>query len=631
MLSGLFFLFIRFLQYDILHYIFVKFYFMIRYGSRISREVKNDVCLYRFLSLYCGVFFVMIVLLIKLFILQVLQHETYKVLASGQHEILQQLFPKRGGIYLRDSKSNTRSDGDALTPLALNKTTYELYVQPVDIKDITSTAEKLFSALSITDETEKKNILEKLSKKDDPYEMIKKKVDQSVADVLFDLHILGVGLRPEVLRYYPEREMASHVLGFVRTQDSHTLIGQYGIEGYYESILGGEHGEVIAGRDPIGRLMNVGSGDITQARDGADIILTIDKSLQYVACNKLKEALETYQADSATLVMVNPQTGAVLALCSYPSFDPNEYNKVSDVSYFNNLAIFDAYEPGSIFKPVTVAGALDKERITPQTVYRDTGSISYNNAGRVETRPEKIIHTLRNYGNKVHGEKTVTEILENSVNTGTVFTMQQLGVEDFRSYVRAFGFGSATGIELDTESAGNISSIDKPGEIFCATASFGQGITVTPLQMVMAYSVFANGGKLLKPYIVDEIRFPDGRSEKTSYPKVIGQPVTERTASLMTAMLGSVVDNGHAKLAGVPGYNIAGKTGTAQVAERGVYGEKTIQSFVGFGPMEDARFAMIIRLVHPRIGDSSAGTAARIFGDIATYVMEYYRIPPNVR
>lgn len=601
---------------------------MMQYSQGKQRAKKSDVSPARIISLYIFFGFGALCIIIRLFVLQIIEHDTYEALASGQYEIFQELYPTRGSIYLKDDNAINLDSEQALYPLATNKITYEVYAQPKFITNPEEVGEQIFEILEITEDEEKEVILQRMSKEDDPYEMVKKNIEQVTVNKIKELDITGIGFRRELKRYYPEHELASNILGFVRKTDDGKILGQYGIEGYFNELLAGKEGHLRSERDAFGRWIALSDRDFEQAEDGADIVLTINKSIQFYVCNQMKQAVDTYKAKSASAVVLDPHTGAVLAMCNFPTFDPNIYNKVEDVEHFNNIPVYSAYEPGSIFKPVTLAASIDQGKISPSTVYHDTGSISYNNAGKVETDPGKIIHTLKNYEKKVHGSKTMTEILESSINTGTVYAMQRLGTKPFKKYVYDFGFGELIGIGLDTESRGNLQSLDKKGEIFSATASFGQGITVTPVQMAAAYAVFANGGKLVTPHIVDEIRHVNGDVEKMST-EVRGQPINSRTAALMTGMLISVVDSGHAKHAAVPGYYIAGKTGTAQVAERGVYGENTIHSFVGYGPSENARFVTIVRIDHPQEGKSSSGTAAVVFGNIAQFILDYYRVTPE--
>lgn len=592
-----------------------------KYTSRRGTQHRKGITREQILTWF--MFCIAFIICWRLFNLQVIEHNTYSALASGQYELFKNLFPERGEILMKDSIS------DEYYPVVTNQRLYEVYAQPKYIENPEEVAQQLFELLNITDEEEMDLIKVKLAKEDDPYEPIAKKVPQDIIDMIDERDITGIGYTDKLSRYYPEKYTASHITGFVRQSEETGYIGQYGLEGYFNEELKGEQGYLRSERDAFGRWISVGERSYKEAQHGANIYLTIDKSIQYKACEALKDGVEEYEAESGSVVVMDPHTGAIIAMCNYPYFDPNIYNEVEDINVYNNTAIFGAYEPGSIFKPITAASAIDTDKVSPNTLYTDYGAISYNNNGSVETDPSQIRFTLRNYDQKTYGLVTLTEVLEKSLNTGTIYMMQQAGEETFRKYVRDFGFGELTGIELDTEVAGDIRSLEKPGEIFSATASFGQGITVTPLQMVTAYSVFANGGKLIRPHIVDKIVYGNGEVQ-TIETEVIRQVLSARAASLVTGMLVSVIDNGHGSRAAVPGYYLAGKTGTAQVAERGVYGEDTIHSFIGFGPTDDARFVMLVRIDKPKIPDAtSSQTTAVIFSKIAQFIIDYYKIPPQ--
>ena len=307
-------------------------------------------------------------------------------------------------------------------------------------------------------------------------------------------------------------------------------------------------------------------------------------------------------------------------MCGVPDFDPNNYSQVESINQFNNSVIFDSYEPGSVFKPVTMAAAIDVGAVTPATHFTDVGSVL------VDGWPKP----LGNAEGKVYGDVDMTKVLEDSINTGMVFAMRAMGQQTFIDYVKKFGFGKKTNIELETEASANISSLDKSSEIYSATATFGQGITVTPIQIAMAYSAIANGGMLKKPQIVDEIRYADGTIEKRE-PQDVGQVIDEKTSRMLGAMLVSVIEHGHGKRAGVPGYYIAGKTGTAQVARTdgiGYSNDYTIGSFAGFGPVEDPKFAMVVRIDNPRDVVWAESTAAPLFGEMAQFLLQYFEIPP---
>jgi len=319
------------------------------------------------------------------------------------------------------------------------------------------------------------------------------------------------------------------------------------------------------------------------------------------------------------VIVLNPKTGAVLAMANYPTFNPNEFNLVEDVSVYTNRAIQTAYEPGSVMKPITFAASLNEEKITPDMTFEDPGFVTLEN------------FTIRNAENKKYGEVTMTQVLEDSINTGAIFAEQQIGHKVFRQYLEKFGFGKATGITLPFESSGDISNLYRGGDLYPATASYGQGITATPLQIVTAFAAIANGGKLYKPYVVEQMVFPDGNVQVTE-PELVTEVISPRTASTLGAMLVSVVERGHGKRAGVPGYFIAGKTGTAQIAYEdrpGYDPDRTIGTFVGFGPIEDPVFAMIVKIDEPQTVRFAGSSAAPTFGEIAQFILNYYQIPAN--
>lgn len=554
------------------------------------------------------------VIVLRLFVLQVLDHDTYQALASGQHEIFQELFPERGDIFVHDMKD------DALVPVATNQQLAFVFADPRRVEDAEGTAKTLGELFGYSEE-QTADLAARLAKHDDPYEPIQRHIPDDTLTKVLTLKLPGISYVREETRLYPEQNLGGQVIGFVGGNDDGTQSGKYGIEGYFEEELAGKPGFLRSERDISGRLITIGDRSVEPAVDGSDIVLTIDRTIQYVACAALKKAVLQHGADGGSVVILEPSTGRVLAMCGDPDFEPGDFHNVSDIDVFNNPAIFDAYEPGSVFKVITLAAALDSGSVTPSTVFDDPGSVM------IDDWPKPITNAL----GKVYGKIDMTQALEQSVNTAMIFAMQQTGQDTFTEYVKNFGFGVRTGIQLDTEVAGNVSSLDLGPQIYAATASFGQGITVTPLQMAAAYGAIANGGILKQPYIVDEIRKPDGTVE-THEPVDVRRVVENKTARLLGAMMVSVVENGHGKLAAVPGYYIAGKTGTAQVAKSdgsGYSDDVTIGSFAGFGPVEDPKFAMIVRIDHPRDVDWAESTAAPLFGEIAKFLLEYMEVPPT--
>lgn len=575
-----------------------------RKSSKQTRNVRIDVFRY-------GMVLVAGLIILRLFVLQVVDHKFYQALASGQHEIFQELFPSRGDILVHDS-----IDG-RLVPVASTQELAFIFADPRHIEDPGEVAEKLGELFGY-DEDKIEALKIRLDQPDDPYEPIERKVSIEMLDEIVAMNLPGINHIREEARLYPEQNMSGHVIGFVGSNEDGSLSGRYGIEGYFNSELSGSPGFFRSERDIAGRLIAIGDRSIEPAIDGADIVLTIDRTIQYFACSALQNAVKRHQADGGSVVILDPSDGRVLAMCGAPDFDPANYVEVEDINLYNNPAIFNAYEPGSVFKPITMAAALDSGAVTPSTTYNDTGEVIID------------VYTINNSDGNANGIQTMTEALEKSLNTGMIWAMRQTGKDVFREYVSDFGFGEYTGIDLETEMAGTISSLYLDHEVYAATASYGQGITVTPLQLAAAYAAIANGGILKKPYIIDEIRYPDGTVEKRQG-QDIRRVIEAKTSRLLGAMLISVIEHGHGGQAGVPGFYVAGKTGTAQVAKPGggYYGSITIGTFAGFAPVEDPKFAMVVRIDRPRTVQWAESTAAPLFGEIADFLLKYFEVPPS--
>jgi len=556
-----------------------------------------------------------ILIMAKLFDFQILKFDFYYALASDQQDIYKRLFPERGPIYLEDKEFSALNNHEMLYPVAINKDYNLVYAQP---KYLDKSPEEVAKLLAPLLQMKEEDLIAKLAKKDDPYEPLMHKVEDGLAETIKNLNIAGIKTVRETYRYYPEKNIGANVLGFVGFTPDGQKRGVYGIEGYFDKDLAGQQGEIQSEKDITGNLISVGEKKFQAAKDGSAIVLTIDKTLQYEVCSQLNDYAKVIEADSGSAIVMDPKTGAILAMCSYPDFDPNEYNKAPDASVYNNRSVFEAYEPGSIFKPITMAAGLDLGVITPDTTYIDDGFVKIDN------------FVIRNYDHLAHGKNTMTQVLQHSLNTGAIFAVEQMDKNDFRKYVEKFGFGQKTGIQLDTESAGDIASLKKKGDVFAATASFGQGITATPIQMVQAFSAIANGGKLVKPYIVEAIKTAEDIVIKPTLPKPV-QIISSRTATLLTGMLVNVVEAGEGTKAKVPGYYIAGKTGTAQIPDyvHGGYSNKTNHSFIGFAPIKDPAFVMIIKYENPKKGSFAATTTAPLFSNLAKFILDYYHVVPD--
>ena len=625
----------------------------------------------------------------KLYYLQISRNDYYAALAAGQHEVFKELEPNRGRIFIEDNKGGGKIE---LYPIATNKDFALLYAKPVEIpankaieragifydlfdrrKDIKEVEAMLVKFrkekeesgeqveeefISIKKDLELKALEEKgieyykkiLSKENDPYEPLKKKVDEDLlkktylaiaenegqkyedsqlkiknnkayilkGDKEAELVIPGLGHSMGTYRYYPEGSISSHILGFVGYEGDKRQ-GKYGLEEYFDEELAGAPGSLKTERDASGDLIIINDRKYTKPVPGSDLILTIDRNIQFAACEKLNAAVLRHGADGGSVIILEPKTGKVLAMCGAPDFDPNNYKDVTDIRDYNNSGIFDLYEPGSIFKVITMAIGLNEGKITPETTYNDTGVVKLAN------------YEIKNSDLKAHGVCTMNKVLEESLNTGVIYVMRQTGPDTFVDYVKNFGFGERTGIELSAEGKGDIKNLflKDNKELYAATASFGQGLSVTPLQMVTAYAAIANGGQLMKPYIVNDVFQPDGK-KITAQPKEIRRVMSERAATLLGGMMVNVVENGHGAKAGVKGYYVAGKTGTAQVPKkdgRGYEANSHIGSFAGFAPADDPRFAMIVKIDRPRDVEWAESSAAPLFGEIAEYILHYYQVP----
>jgi len=544
---------------------------------------------------------------IRLYMLQVSAYDLYSSFAENQHTAFHTLQAKRGEIFLRDGKDRY--------PIAVNKNYPMVFVSPREVKDKNAVILGLSKVLSMSSE----EIEQHFDDMNDPFEVIAKKVTEEQAKSLQDMRLSGVYNVDETYRFYPSDRMASQVVGFVGS-DEKTIRGRYGIESYWEDTLRGADGAIRQSRDSGGRWIAIADRELIPAQDGANIILTLDKSVQYKVERILQETVEMHQAKSGSILVMEPKTGKILAMASYPDFNPNEYGITEDIANFMNPSVNLAYESGSVFKPFTLAMGIDMKKISPETIYTDTGEV--HSSGYV----------IKNSDGKSHGIQTMTNVLEESLNTGTVFVQQAVGNKDFSDYVHRFGFGEKSGIELPGEISGNIRNLDfLKRDINFYTASFGQGISVTPIQLANAYSVLANGGNLMKPHIVDRIEYPDG-SLKIIEPEVVRKVIQESTSEAIKNMLRSVVVNGHGKKADVPGYLVAGKTGTAQVAKsesKGYEDAMNIGSFAGFAPLDDPQFVVLVKIDNPKDVQWAESSAAPAFRDVMSFLLEHFKIEPT--
>ncbi len=546
------------------------------------------------------------VIMARLFDRSVLANGLAAAQALEQNQVSIKLNPFRGNILVHGATP------DETIPLGLNEPRIRVDVVPRNVKDPRSVAQQLAPILGIS-ETE---LFDKINNDKAYIPSIKTNMPLALGEQIDNLHLTGVSTSKEAFRTYPEGSMAAQVLGFVNGEGN----GQYGVEGYYDDYLQGVAANVVGERDGWGNTFI----DQTKAsgNKGADIVLSLDRDVQAVVEQDLQDAVDKFKAKSGSVTIVEPKTGKIIAMAAVPNFDPNAYNEVKpeDQGNFKNAIINRTFEPGSVMKTISVAAGLDAGKIKPD----DTGV--YGASVKVDNYD---IHTALN---KAYGKETVTDVLVNSDNVAMVDISNKIGKELEYDYLGRFNFGKKTGVDMDTETTGSFPPLKEWHDVNTATISFGQGISVTALQMTLAYAAIANKGIYQQPSVVDEIHYPDGRKEVID-PKPGRRVIGETAAAEVTDMLIQVVTRGHGKKAGVAGYTVAGKTGTAQIANpdgRGYLDGKNNGSFAGFAPVEDPKFAMFVTLEEPQGVDFAESSAAPLWGTIADYLLKtHYHVAPN--
>jgi cell division protein FtsI/penicillin-binding protein 2 len=493
--------------------------------------------------------------------------------------------------------------------LALNTFEYDVSAAPNLIEDPQDVADQLWPILDLSPDE-----LLSLLTQDLPYVPVKSRVSKEVAEVITSLGFKdeGIYLEPKLRRKYPEEKLAAHLLGFVR----YDCNGAYGLEGYYDLLLKGIGTIPEKMVYPTNEALPIVFDKLALPQGGPHLVLTLDRNIQHLVERELEEAVRGYKADGGTVIVMDPRTGAILAMASYPSYDPNHFYKVP-MDQYNDPAVSRQYEPGSVFKIITMAAGLDAGVIAPESTFYDSGAIEVG--GWLIQNPDR----------RAHGLVTMTDILVHSLNVGVAYVSTSLGEETFYAYLRRFGFGCETGIDLYGEIAG---SLKMPGgsewsRSDLGTNSFGQGIAVTPLQMIAAVAAVANRGFLMKPYVVERIVYD--QDVIVTQPTVIRQAVSARAAEQLTDMLVEAVEQG-VELATVSGYDVAGKTGTAQIPVGDHYDpELTIASFVGYAPADDPRFIVLVKIDKPRVASEGAHVAAPVFKAIAERLFVLLDIPPD--
>jgi cell division protein FtsI/penicillin-binding protein 2 len=485
--------------------------------------------------------------------------------------------------------------------LAVNTLEYEIGISPNLVTDARASATRLAALLDL-------NELETFEKiaSSQPWVSLKRPVSAQVTQEIMELD--GVTTDPIPRRSYPQGTLASQVIGFVNLD----LQGHYGVEGYYQDQLAGQAREREVSSIPFDAPLAAQEAD-----QGRDIILTIDRDIQFLAESELQRAITETGARSGTILIMDPRTGEILAMASYPSFDPNAYYEVEDPRLLVNPAISSQYEPGSVVKVLTVAAALEAGTITPQFTYFDQGSITVGGV------------TIQNWDRRSHGTIDATQILVQSLNVGAATVSTGMGPETFYSMMNDFGVGRLTGVDLEGEAAGMLHIPGDPdwSESQLGTNSFGQGMAMTPLQLLTSVNAIANNGLMMQPHVVQQI--VDGNQVINAQPSALGRPISAQTARIVTEMMVATVRDG-VDAAGVDGYTIAGKSGTAEIPSPvGYESGAWIMSFVGFLPADAPQVSMLIKLDRPTSGRFASQVAAPVFQRIAERLVIMLEIPTD--
>lgn len=538
---------------------------------------------------------------IRLYYWQVRYSKELSAAAKYQQELKEEILSPRGAIFSSDN-----------FPLVLSKLSYLAYLEPKKIENLETFFEKIKNYLNIDQD----KLTSVIKDSNIQWYPLAKNVDAEIKEKIEEQNIFGIGFEPRWERFYPEASMAAHLLGFVGSDEGGKEKGYFGLEGIYDRELKGVAGLRLTEMDSRGRTIIIGQERRKEPVSGRNLYLSLDRAVQFLAEEKLKEGLKKYEAISGSVVIIDPFSGGVLAMASVPSFDPKNFT-LQQNNYFNNPVISSLYEPGSIIKPVVMAAAIDLGLINQKTKCDSCSG------------PVKIgEYSIKTWNDKYYPDSSMMEVIQHSDNVGMVFVARKLGTKNIYHYFQKFGFEEKTGIDLEGEAKTNLKPEEEWYEIDLATAAFGQGMAVTPIQIARAMAAIANNGKLIKPSLVEKI-MEDGKTvftKRTESTQII-KPITAR---VVTEMMINAVENGEAKWAKPKGYKIAGKTGTAQIPVAGHYdAEKTIASFVGFAPVDKPRFVMLVILREPKTSPWGSETAAPLWFEIAKGIFRLWGIPPG--
>lgn len=566
-------------------------------GRMVHRIAINRI---NYLSIVFVLLFALI--LFRVFTIQVVRSEEFGEQAVAERMMENSVAARRGDIL--DSNG---------VRLATNVPADRVSAIVALIDDKRAVAEQLSPLIGRTAD----DIEAVLSEPDVEWVLLARRLSAEASATIEAMQIEGIVLDPEPRRVYPSGSFASHVLGFANYDHE----GNYGVEGFYDELVGGEPGRVVGERDGAGNVIALSQSTWDPPVDGSDIVLTIDSAVQKIIESVLAETVVEQDAAGGTIIVQDPKTGAILGMASWPTFDPNGFDRVNDLSVFANPAVSSVYEPGSTFKSIVMAVGIDDGVVSPDTVHNDA-------PGYVEVPDHPPI---TNSGGRVWGDQTMTEVLIHSANLGAIFVAERIGQDRFYERLMEFGFGRETGIDLQGEEQGILTGPWEPdwNPTLFYTNSFGQGIAVTPVQLVNAVSAVVNGGQLMQPYVVSEVRGEDGTT--VHEPTVLRQVISPETSATLRDMLHEVVEQNTGEFVDVPGYEIGAKTGTAQIPspDGGYIEDATIASIVGFGPVEEPQFTVLVKIDWPKESPWGETVAGPAMGEVFKQLFKLYGIPPS--
>jgi cell division protein FtsI/penicillin-binding protein 2 len=556
------------------------------------------------------VLFLSLILLGRLYQIQILEHKDYEDKAKRQYVHTVKDLYSRGSIFF------TTKDGEKVSAATI-QSGYLLSIDPTRIEDSEAVYEKLNAVYPL----DKAEFLEKANKKDKTYQEIATRISNDQADAIEALDLKGVQMYRNQWRYYPGEDLASRTVGFVgyTEESADTLTGRYGLERYYDDVLSREDGRISV--NFFAEIFsNLGSiiFDTTESRTG-DIVTSIEPTVARMLDRELQKIQDTYHSDLTGGIIINPQNGEIYALNAVPSFNINDRTG-TEIRDFRNPLVEDVYEMGSIIKALTMAVGIDSKAVAPSTTYYDAGYIDLDT------------YTIKNYDGKGRGTVDMQQVLSQSLNTGVSFIVKTMGKEKFRDYFKALKFGSETGVDLPNETYGLIDNLNSPRDVEYATASFGQGIALTPMATVRALAALGNGGKLITPHIATKIEFQDGTFKDITYPEgdqVWSNETSEEVSRMLTTVVDQALGGGKVKL---EHYSVAAKTGTAQIADSaggGYYEDKYLHSFFGYFPSYEPEYLIFLYTVEPKGVQYASETLTGPFMELTKFLINYYNVPPD--